>query len=101
MTQSAGYRFFQEVSPECNGTELGFGRAMISVSSPATARPARTSPTVYGRRMRRAIIATITAAPRRLMVWVSTVSIVPIDIAGIRRAGIRRKAASVGGFFHH
>ena len=38
---------------------------------------------------------------RRLMVWVSTVSIVPIDIAGIRRAGIRRKAASVGGFFHH
>jgi hypothetical protein len=35
------------------------------------------------------------------MVWVSTVSIVPIDIAGIRRAGIRREAASVGGFFHH
>jgi hypothetical protein len=33
--------------------------------------------------MRRAMIATITAAPRRLMVWVSTASIVPIDIAGI------------------
>ena len=41
-----------------------------ATANPATARPcpAKMSPTVYGRRMRRAMIATITAAPSALMV---------------------------------
>jgi hypothetical protein len=37
MTQSVGYRFFEEVSPECNGVELGLSPAMINFGNPRQA----------------------------------------------------------------
>ena len=71
--RSSGQRILSAASNKSGGRMTSKMKSCVSiapVSTPATARPcpARTSPTVYGRRMRRMMIATIIATPRKLMV---------------------------------
>ena len=71
--RSSRQRILSAASNRSGGRMISKMKECVSIapgSSPTTARPipVTTSPTVYGRCMRRAMIATITATPRTLMV---------------------------------
>jgi hypothetical protein len=70
--RSSRQRILSAASNKSGGRMILKMKSCVSiapVSSPATARPCpvRTSPTVYGRRMRRMMIATTMATPRKPM----------------------------------